>query len=210
MVTVAKKRSTEEQAAAVFAGEVSALEMTVLLDQGLYRHLRFQRPGWGVHWFDLVTWPGALAVRGDVDGFMFACQKDMFAFFRGSAHQGRPNVGYWAEKSEGGTSACRAYDEGVFKQAVLQDVHERADERPAGLLLELHRELFDSWLGVSTAEETAHAALDQFEYEGFEFYDTWEWDFRDWDWHFRRACHRVLWGIGQYDAAKQQDGGDES
>ena len=41
-------------------------ELHVLHSDGLYRHLRFQAPGTGMWHWDLVTWPGSLAIRGDI------------------------------------------------------------------------------------------------------------------------------------------------
>ena len=38
--------------------------------------------------------------------------------------------------------------------------------------------------------------------EGFRFYDTYEWDFEDYDWWFVWACHAIIWGIAAYDGNK--------
>lgn len=207
----------DEKAAACFAAEVAGLEMRTVLDAGLHRHLRFRHPTSGLYWFDLVTWPNALAVRGDLDGFMFAAgTTDMFAFFRESAWNGRPNVGYWAEKADD-PARTREYSEELFRQRVLQDVHERRDERPPGLFAALQEQIFtlpSPWFGVDdrfdiSFEDGARSAVDAFKHDGFGFGHAWEWDLRDYTWHFRRACHAVLWGIGQYDAAKKQDGGGD-
>lgn len=208
MSAVRKAKTIDERAAAMFATEVAKLEMTILVDQGLYRHLVFQRPDTRLYWFEFVTWPGTLAVRGDLDGFMFTRMEDMFEFFRGSSWNGQPNLSYWAEKADD-PERCQAYSEEVFRSEVLRDVHERRDERPPGLFKALDEELFSSWWVSLAAEEDARKALERFEHQGFEFCDTWEWNFHDYTWHFRRACHAIVWGIGQYDAvrSKQQDGG---
>jgi hypothetical protein len=39
---------------------------------------------------------------------------------------------------------------------------------------------------------------------GFRFRDTWEWDFKDFDWWYLWACHGIVAGIAQYDAAKAE------
>ena len=41
-----------------FAEDVAEHELTVRRDDGLYRHLRFQKPGTWIYGFDLITWPG--------------------------------------------------------------------------------------------------------------------------------------------------------
>ncbi|KFK87785.1 hypothetical protein IX27_17945 [Streptomyces sp. JS01] len=83
--------------------------MTVLHEDGLYRHLVFADPAGGFYRFDLVTWPHNLMLRGD--GFSF----------------------------------------GDFRLRI-----------PA----------------------------------------EWELSFQDFSWEFLFACHAVIWGIRQYDAAK--------
>jgi hypothetical protein len=54
------------EAADAFARNVANHIKNVLHDDGLYRHLRFARPDRSASWFDIVTWPGSLAVRGDM------------------------------------------------------------------------------------------------------------------------------------------------
>jgi hypothetical protein len=38
----------------------------------------------------------------------------------------------------------------------------------------------------------------------FAFSDTWEWQLQDFNWWFLWACHAILAGVGQYDAARKQ------
>ena len=71
---------------------IRAHEMTVLHDDGLYRHLRFTamhlcndaewRTTNGFYWFDLATWPGTLTINGDCGTYTFSRTTDMFEFFR--------------------------------------------------------------------------------------------------------------------------------
>src|SRR3954466_1726422 len=72
-------------------------EVTVLHDDGLYRHLRFRSPDHSAYWFDLITVPGCLIFRGDGDSFVFSRTEDMFGFFR-SSREGSINPTYWSEK----------------------------------------------------------------------------------------------------------------
>ena len=44
-----------------FQADVARHGMTVLRDDGLYRHLRFRRPDCSAYWFDLLTAPGIIA-----------------------------------------------------------------------------------------------------------------------------------------------------
>jgi hypothetical protein len=183
-----------------FASDTAEHVMTVLHDDGLYRHLRFRAPKSGMYWFDLITVPGALIFQGDGESFVFSRITDMFEFFRGPV--GRINPGYWAEKlTSGGREAVMRYDEDLFVARVSEAFADAA--RDGGVPAGAGRALREAVLSddVIYHEDTARAALDGFEYGEFRFYDTWEWSFRDYHWWFLWSLHAIVWGIGQYDAS---------
>jgi hypothetical protein len=189
----------------VFKADTADHQMTVLQDDGEYRHLRFAEPGPnGWHcWFELVTWPGSLAIRGDHGSFVFSRVDDMFTFFR------RPggdtiNPGYWAEKEQTGAKT-KGYSEDVFRKQVVDHFVDsvRNGEAPRGLGKALREDIFDSYAYDISFEEPAREALSDFSFKGYRFHDTWEWDFTDWDHHYLWCCHAVAWGIRQYDDARQ-------
>jgi hypothetical protein len=183
-----------------FVREIADHRMTVLHDDGLYRHLRFRSAGSSLYWFDLITVPGSLIFRGDGQSFVFARLRDMFEFFRGPV--GRINPQYWAEK----LTSCREegvkrYDREIFEAKVKESTAEaiRARVAPPGLAKAVRTDLLDS--DYTWTEEEARETLQNFGHSiGFQFHDTWEWDFRDYDWWFLWACHAIVWGIAQYDA----------
>jgi hypothetical protein len=182
--------------AARFKRETARHEMTVLHDDGLYRHVRFQKPGSGLYWFDLVTWPGTLVIRGDInDAYVFTRIADMFEFFRGR----NIDPGYWSEKLDGDRDRILTYNQDLFERQVKDYVAAaiRDGSAPRGIGREVTRDIFE-W-GDITHEASARAELESFSYEGFRFKDTWEWNFRDWDWSFLWACHAIVWGIARYD-----------
>lgn len=84
-------------------------EMTVKHENGIYRHLRFVKPGTWMYGFDIVTWPGHLFVGGDIESFTFARVNDMIPFF---AHA-EINPHYWSEKlvAPRGQESVKVYDE---------------------------------------------------------------------------------------------------
>ena len=185
------------EVAARFQRDTASHEMAVLHDEGLYRHLRFKAPDTGFYWFDLVTWPGRLAFTGDMDGYVFARETDMFGFFR-SGHGINP--GYWSEKVDGGRDRTKRYSEDRFRQLVIEHFVDSVQygDAPRGLGKAVRRELLEH--PEANFEEGARTALDCFEFKGFRFTDTtWEWDLRDYDWTFLWACHAIRWGIAQYD-----------
>jgi hypothetical protein len=209
-------------------------EMTILHDDGLYRHLRFKSPDRSTYWFDLITWPGCLTVRGDFgNGYTFACATDMFGFFRGNSHNGSINPDYWAGKLDGGGSdVATKYDQDLFERRVKEHVAEsiRDGNAPRGIGRAVTEMLRD---GDTHDEDGARRELERFEHgakvklsclcraaaefdhddyvnvslwrsshrglghyaterwvDGFRFYDTYEWSFRDFDWSFLWACGR--------------------
>jgi hypothetical protein len=167
-------------------------EMTVLHDDGLYRHLRFKSPDQGAYWFDLITWPGCLTVRGDLNtGYTFARVTDMFEFFRGK----RINPHYWAEKLDADMNSVKAYSEDRFKQIVVDLLAEFAEQDPM-LAQTAKSEILNDQ--DTYYEHGARSVLSEWERRGV-FSDTWEWDLRDYDWSYLWACHAIVWGIAQYD-----------
>lgn len=197
-------------------------QMAVLRDDGLYRHIRFQEPGTSIWHFDLVTWPGHLVITGDLKDFHFARLSDMFEFFRSPV--GHINPGYWAEKLRGPVRS-KVYSEERTKQRVFEYFWERRGEF-AGKSATLWRAICDSVLAgdVLPSEDAVRMALHNFRHypardvepardfvpqriplrgrEVFEFVDSWEWELRDWDYHFLLSLHAIVWGIHQYDQAQ--------
>lgn len=188
--------------------------MTILHDDGLYRHLRFASPDHGTYWFELTTVPGALIFRGDGESFVFARTRDMFEFFRSNSREERGiNPTYWSEKLTSDRTAAFKYDEESFRTQVWKHVRQYGSEY-RGLAKAVQEHFFDGWASEYNVEheDDARAALDSFKFEPervqalepFEFTDTWEWDFKGFDWWFLWACQAIVWGIAQYDAAKAE------
>jgi len=188
--------------AARFAQETAHHKMTVLHDDGLYRNLRFRAEANSFYWFELITVPGSLTFRGDGESFVFARVEDMFEFFRGQ----RVNQSYWSEKLTSNREVHR-YERDIFEQRVKEAFVETVREReaPTGLGRAVRDQVLDPdglFTDGAWTEESAYLILRDFEFKGFRWTDTWEWDLRDYDWWFLWSCHAIVWGIAQYDAWK--------
>ncbi|HEY6115445.1 MAG TPA: hypothetical protein VI172_05755 [Candidatus Dormibacteraeota bacterium] len=151
--------------AARFARDTARHEMTVLHDDGLYRHLRFSSNprGYGEYWFDLITWPGCLTVRGDYgDGYTFTRERDMLPFFRADRRWGI-NPHYWAQKLDGHRASAKSYSEDAFRQVVRELFVEavRYGDAPRGLGKAVRAEILDQ---DAFTEDDAHKLLESFEY----------------------------------------------
>lgn len=195
--------------AARFQRETAGHVMTVLRDEGLYRHLRFMqpRPGSSCYWFELITVPNALIFRGDGESFVFSRLEDMFMFFRSGIRKDGSieiNPGYWDEKLTSDRDCVKRYEQDRFERMVKEWTVDaiRDGSAPRGIGKAVREDILDDW-GLGD-ESTARRLLDSFEFKGFRFHDTWECSFRDYDWWFLWACHGICWGIQQYDAAKAE------
>lgn len=197
-----------------FLSEVDGHEMTVLLDtldDGTpYRHLRFARPGTGIWSFNLITWPGHLAISGDLQGHVFCRVHDMFDFFRGG---GPVNPSYWGEKlrAEGHRTEYgkAAFSDEVFHEIVQDRLDDYKDDLTAADFGALNAHAAEELLEVDYygSRDLAIDALGSFEWMSpdesvtVRFSDAWEYDLGGYDHHFLLACHAVQWGVNTYLAA---------
>jgi hypothetical protein len=185
-----------------YAADTVSHEMTVLHDDGLYRHLRCQATenSWNA-WFEIITWPGALTYSGDIGGFTFRRDVDMFRFFRGQ----RVNPDYWGEKVMSGNDALKIYSEDKFREKVWSEVRDEIKEFK-GLAKAVHETMSDYWESDVSTEGGARRFLDDFNYtvdgRTFVFADHYEWDLREWNWQFLWTCHAIKDAISRYDVAK--------
>jgi hypothetical protein len=144
-------------------------ELTILHDDGLYRHIRMMpnRTRSSAYWYEIITWPGNLVFRGDGETFAFSRTEDMFEFFRsglykdGSVHI---NPGYWAEKLTSNRECVKTYDEEKFKKYTAEILAEAERDYPG---------LTEAWKKATSGftaeyntehEQGAWEALSHFEY----------------------------------------------
>jgi hypothetical protein len=184
--------------------------MTVLHEDGLYRHLRFEGDAesplgrYPSYPFELITWPYNLVVKaGWVFHFDIDATPDMFVLFRKTALTGQINPGYWSEKVRAGRDEVDGFDLELFEQQVKRYVvHSiREGDAPRGIGAEVTREIFE--LGDISHEAGAREALSDFRYEGWDFGDLPEWDFTDYTPGFLHCCYAIRQGIDVWDAARK-------
>lgn len=111
--------------------------LTVLHDEGQYRHLRMSAPDTSEYWFEVATWPGSLAVRGDAGKVLvFTRLPDMFTFFRRMGDTGhRINPWYWSEKTGEGRRGQREFSVSSFRTRLAEAVADASTDEstPPGL-----------------------------------------------------------------------------
>lgn len=179
-------------------------EMEVLLNNGVYRHLRFKAPDTGNQHFHLVTFPGRLVYCGDMGSYVFERTTDMFEFFR------RPdrgiNLSYWAEKVDAeDRDGVTEFSMDRVKEIVKEIVSDQAEYLDESDRPKLEEELE---LLLESMDADAHELSDVVrvaESLGNElinsdwFSDLWEYSTETYTYRFQWACYAIAWGIEQYD-----------
>ena len=210
----------EEKKQLAFLRDVAEHVIEVIRDDGVYRHVRFKKPGTSDYYFDLLTWPGHLCYTGDMGTYVFQRLRDMFEFFRTDQQHAKPgelriNLGYWSEKlvavdgnrHAGGAKAfCEEKFTKVIKSELVTWMRESGLDREGRS--ELRQAVEDEILYYTGDGDEHHlyrlATEFSAEIEGqkFQYEDLWDHDFTEYTNHFVWCCYALTWGIQQYDAVK--------
>lgn len=191
-----------------FDGEVAKHQMTVLKDDGLYRHLAFRDPEHSGYWFEITTWPGHLAIDADMGSFVFARDPDMFEWFGTGTSM---NFDYWTQKAIAvdRNNGLREHSLERFGDEVMRRVVAATRDLPQGdrqlILDDVFTEVVATEEYATQYEEGAREAILDYRFRsaarpglGFTFDPDIEWDFEEHSTHFRWACHAIKYGIRQY------------
>lgn len=180
-----------------FVRDVAEHEMLVFHDNGLYRHLRFQKPGTYILGFDIITWPGSLVIRGDMGTYMFSRLTDMFEFFG----EGDINPGYWAEKtpSYGLDQSIKRYSPETFEEMVKEYTRYFIDDYGVSDEEAFWDRIESEVIELGQTEEDARWAIRNFQVDTENiFVDTWEWDLTDYTYHYIWCCFAIVHAIKTY------------
>lgn len=187
-----------------FPANVAEHEMTVMLDSGLYRHIRFKKPGTRMYYFDLTTWPGFLAITGDMGSYVFSRLEDMFQFFR-IRTGGSIDYRYWAEKCEASDRDCGMtdWDEEAYVEwidSMVEDTLNHPYDVGSRSLSDF-KEQIEALRGAQHDKDEAERALadfcdsdwiDEIPYQYFE----------QPSYHLAWCLNAIRWGIEKYDEVK--------
>lgn len=193
-----------------FLNDVRGHKMTVIKDDGLYRHLRFKKTCDLNQSFSIVTWPGSLCFTGDMGTYVFSRRDDMFAFFRSSP---RINPAYWAEKLNAADKygGVTGFSDELFNRAVISDLVDwMRQNRSCTTKLDrsyLWHDVIQSVIRVeseangykkrSAACEFSHYVND--DAGVFGFCDFTEHNVDEFTDHYLWCCYAIIWGISAYD-----------
>lgn len=204
----------DEKVLTRFIRDVALHRLEVLREDGVYRHLRFKRPGTNAYYFDIVTWPGYLTVTGDMGTWTFSREHDMVRQFFPSDIAGGINPGYWSEKIEAGTCGgydkiCMEFDEKAFAKRLdewlagwREECGDDCDEDEIESALDTVADLKRS--GFNDSRDALNAVNNAEWPDGVSSWDIAEgmYGINTFSHHFRWICYAVVWGIGRYEASK--------
>ncbi len=184
-----------------FEKDTAKHELTVEHDDGLYKHLRFAEPGTSVYGFSIATWPGYIAIAGDVPTYVFTREPDMLTFFE-RCH-GTPDPVYLSGKLSGEFKTTR-YSPEAFKRRVQEwleeEMRDLGDDARDFLHDAVQRELLSRAPGFS---EEALPLLEGFSAESpfmecKTIRDAYEWDLHEWDGNFLWCLWAIVHVIDLY------------
>jgi hypothetical protein len=208
-------REPYEEQFARFQQDIAEHTVTVLREDGLYRHLRCRRDDSYTYGFDIVTWPGYLAYTGDMGTYVFSRLPDMFGFFR-ARQQAVIDRGYLAEKAVAvdKPDGLRAYSEDLFRAAVKGDYdsflvsHTLTVSEAQSLWQAIEDQVLSN---ADSPHDAVRAAVDfVWPIEGRVapvFPDFWGHRLETLTLRFWWCCYAIPWAIAQYDGLKDVESG---
>ena len=194
-----------------FLSDTHNHQMTIVQDNGVYRHLQFRRPDSTSYWFNIITWPGALCINGDCGTYVFSRLSDMFEFFRTDKSDFNfnrngglsINKGYWGEKL---ISVCpqgkyMEFSEELFDQRILEAARDYCEDWPRSKKKEFMAAVNDEVIGAGCdGQDAAYGAARDFDFQlESPFHDFWEGGCRQFTWHYVWCCYAIAWAVRQYD-----------
>ncbi|XAZ30636.1 hypothetical protein AAHB34_15945 [Paenarthrobacter ureafaciens] len=186
-----------------FNRDVAGGTLTLAHDYDSYRHITFRPRSGNFCWFDIITSPGQLTIRGDMGDYMFSREHDMLRDF---FHR-YVNAGYWAEKvlAQDVNSPIREYSFDKFRGQVLHDFwHAREDYTPEEARALWEEIRFTGPLDDYADNQHINGAIDALQnfraesVDGFSFQVDFEQDFQDYSHQYLWCCHAILWVARAY------------
>lgn len=197
-----------------FLKNVADFQMNVRHDDGVFRNLVFSQGESFVHRFEITTWPGYLAITGDMGAYVFTRHNDMFEFFRGDWINPR----YWAEKlvSVSFRNGLEEFDLKRFIDVVTNefDAMDFDSEEDKSISWQ---SITDEWDGLFTNVENDCAGVDVGTAQSYAIMAAENWrcpvtkrrlsnflehDFRTYTYHFLWCCQAIQWAIKIYDESR--------
>jgi hypothetical protein len=195
-----------------FLKDVETHELTVNLDQGVFRDLTISRPNTSSYHYNITTRSGYLIITGDMGSFVFQRLTDMFDFFRSDSKGYRINDGHWEEKLE---AVCRrggakSFSSERVEEVLLEELNQFKQDLSCSVSdkrkFNSAKEEIDRLISIaSDSEYDFYAEVSNWDSDsagGMRLDDWWEWDFREYTYHYIWCLYAIVHAIKLYDAYK--------
>lgn len=200
-----------------FDEEILEHQMNILHDEGVYRHIRFNKPGDSTHLFNLTTFPNHLCISGDMGTFVFSRVEDMFRFFRNERDVINPS--YWGEKLQSISTygGYEKFNKDVFNEEVEQwfaDYRENFDDEKLAdkIWADIKEKVIDREGDDSFGWEDMRSAIDYVYIDDDDsdirveniFQDFWEHSCTRYEQNYIWCLWAIVHGIKMYDELKSE------
>lgn len=197
-----------------FLKSVKDHQIEILKDDGIYRHIKCQKPETWDRGFEIITFPGGLLYTGDMGTYEFERVEDMFFFFRSGINKTGEisiNSGYWEEKCKSESifgGGIKKFDSDLFKENVkeyfetyYEDVESEEKEK---VREEIQEQIFNY---TEDSEWSLVSALNRFTTYSietkFDFTDFWESSVNSKTYYFIWCLWAIVWTVQKYDEVKK-------
>ena len=195
-----KNQCTKER----FLDDIKTHKLSILQDDGLYRHIRLSRPKSSTYRFDIITWPGYLCITGDMGCWTFFRTEDMFEFFI-YKDTIEINPQYWAEKVQsisvfGGP--MKEFNSYTFREGVIQRIseyYEDNEEKKNECLEEIESDVF--FYLSDEHPQSIYQKLYEFKFEDFYFDECPSSE--EYTFHYIWILYAIVYGINEYNKVKK-------
>lgn len=195
-----------------FLKDVAHHQLTVNLDQGVFRDITIANPNTMEMHYNITTRPGYLMITGDMGDFIFQRTNDMFGFFRPQSGY-YINPGYWGGKVMAGVisgfdidtanSSVQGYLTNFLEDLDLSDPEDREKSKQAleAVTSFISRTQgsgeFDFWNEINS--------WDVDEAGGMDLTDFFEAPTTKATFHYIWCCYAIVHAIKLYDAHKSNE-----
>ncbi|WP_371605028.1 hypothetical protein OG345_42175 (plasmid) [Streptomyces sp. NBC_01220] len=197
--TAAESEARAARVAEIFNADKAHGSVTVLQDQGAYRHLRATTHGGFLPWFEIATWPGTLIFQGPSGAWTFGRGvDDMAAYVKDTP----VNVPYWADLLLHHSNPAYVYAGKDRATQYIWEAVQTAENTFPDLPEAVEATFFAPYASADLDTEDGFlVSASTFEHDDFRF-DVQDWDLKIIDSGFAYACHALSWAIDLWAAGK--------
>jgi len=192
-----------EAAMTQFDADTKDHQLTVLHDDGVYRHLLFKTSGTNMSWYEILTSPGLLTINGDMGTFVFSRVHDMVSFFHGPLDRttrSRINAHYWAEKVVA-SDGVMAFDKTAFERILIEEFLDATETSGHDTRAALWDDIEWELLPIDSLAE-AHGVLSEWDNDVMPLAEWYELDLEVPSFHYLWCCWAIVTGLARYAALR--------